>query len=265
VREIELEDHGCSGLEVDARPGPSGAAARPPGKPRPALPYAAHPEVDYALDAIVDGAGFRVMQHLEGLEVVTGFQMANSYFVEPLRTGPTLNIREDSGGVGGAIIRNWLGSFRTVSLDVLAGTGIVALGLEVRRRPSPWNRVTVRAWNGEILGVVEQRFRLLGTRYELQDPNGRVLATVERSWFRFFRFDFLVDGHPIGTIEKQWAGLAREMYTQADTFLVRIPESYADARVRLLLLAASVAIDFVHFEGKRKGGYMGLWLSRGHD
>ncbi|HTJ80950.1 MAG TPA: phospholipid scramblase-related protein [Polyangiaceae bacterium] len=260
MRDIELDDTASPGFEIDARPGP---APRQTGKPRPPLPYATHPEVDYALAAIVQGSGFRVMQHLEGLEIVSGFQMANSYFVEPLRDGPTLNVREDSGGIGGAIVRNWLGGFRTVQLDVLAGTGIVALGLELRRRPSPWNRVTVRAWNGDVLGFVEQRFRLFGTRYELLDATERVLATVERSWFRFFRFDFLVDGQRVGTIEKQWAGLARELYTQADTFLVRIPEAYGDARVRLLLLGASIAIDFVHFEGKRKGGYLGLWLTRG--
>ena len=264
MRQIELEDGPSPGFDVDVRTGPGPGAARPV-KARPPLPYAEHPEVDYALDAIADGPGFKVMQHQEGLEIVSGFQMANSYFVDPIRTGPTLNIKEESGGFGGAFIRNWVGAIRTVSLDVLSNSGIVALGLELRRRPSPFNRVTVRAWDGAILGFVEQRFRLLGTRYELQDPNGRVLAQVDRSWFRFFRFDLTVDGHAIGTIEKQWAGLAREIYTQADTFMVRIPETYRDVRVRLLLLAASIAIDFVHFDGKRQGGWFGLMMTRGPD
>jgi hypothetical protein len=77
-----------------------------------------------------------------------------------------------------------------------------------------------------------------------------------------FRFDVHGPSGPIGTIEKQWGGILKEMYAQADDFHVRINEAYPDPRGRLLLLAAVIAIDFVHFERARKGGYLAMRAMR---
>jgi hypothetical protein len=50
----------------------------------------------------------------------------------------------------------------------------------------------------------------------------------------------------VGRIEKKWSGAFTEIFTDADTFLVTLPQG--DATLRALVLAAAVLVDFVWFE-----------------
>lgn len=61
----------------------------------------------------------------------------------------------------------------------------------------------------------------------------------------------------IGTIRKQWSGLARELYTDADNFSITFPLSL-DVRAKAILLGAVFLIDFMYFEnsgGRVKDSY----------
>lgn len=262
VREIDPD--APLSFDVDLGVGGKSPAAivASPQRTGPTPPFARHPEAEYALEGFLSGSGFRIHQQIEASEVVLGFQRPNDYFVEPFSRSSSVRVTERGGTVLGAIVRNWLGGFRTVQLDVMGGRDMCVLELELTRRPSPWNRLVVRAWNGEEIGTIEQRFAWFGTRYDLLAPGGERLLTVVRRWFRMFRFDIHAPAGPIGTIEKQWGGILREMYAQADNFHVRIAEAYPDPRGRLLLLAAVIAIDFVHFERPRQGGYLALRAMR---
>jgi hypothetical protein len=264
VREIEPDAPLAFDVEVDVKPGTKaqGSPERAVALRGPPAPFAPHPEAEYALKGFLSGGGFRIHQQLEASEVVFGFQRPNDYFVKPFSRSATVRVTERGGTVMSALARNLLGGFRTVSLDVMGGRDMCVLEIELKRRPPPWNRLVVRAWNGEELGTIEQRFAWFGTRYDLLPPGGERLLTVTRRWFRMFRFDVHAPSGPIGTIEKQWGGLLKEMYAQADDFHVRVDESYPDPRGRLLLLAAVIAIDFVHFERPRQGGYFAMRAMR---
>ena len=50
----------------------------------------------------------------------------------------------------------------------------------------------------------------------------------------------------VGRIEKKWSGLLRESFTDADNFLVTLPDR--DEALRTLVLAAAVLVDFLWFE-----------------
>jgi hypothetical protein len=51
----------------------------------------------------------------------------------------------------------------------------------------------------------------------------------------------------VGRITKQWSGLLREAFTDADTFGVQLGPGM-DPRLRTLALAATFLIDFLYFE-----------------
>ena len=56
-------------------------------------------------------------------------------------------------------------------------------------------------------------------------------------------------GEEPGRVTKKWAGLARELFTTADTYVIALSDSAAGRRdVAQLLLAAGLAIDTVFKE-----------------
>ena len=56
-----------------------------------------------------------------------------------------------------------------------------------------------------------------------------------------------MSGQQIGKISKQWTGLAREAFTDADNFGVNFPMDTA-VKNKALLIGAVFLIDFMFFE-----------------
>lgn len=56
-----------------------------------------------------------------------------------------------------------------------------------------------------------------------------------------------LDGQQVGRINKQWSGLAREMFTDADHFGISFPIDL-DVKIKAVLLGACFLIDVMFFE-----------------
>ena len=53
----------------------------------------------------------------------------------------------------------------------------------------------------------------------------------------------------MGTITKQWAGIGKEFFTSADTYIISINEKLAaSSEAKTLLLAAGIALDTIYKE-----------------
>lgn len=57
----------------------------------------------------------------------------------------------------------------------------------------------------------------------------------------------------IGKIKKKWSGLGKELFTDADNFVVEFPQN-ASGKERMLLLTALFFIDFLFFENNQQQG-----------
>ena len=57
-------------------------------------------------------------------------------------------------------------------------------------------------------------------------------------------------GGEIARVTKQWSGFGREMFTDADTFVVQFTDGSTDNDFRLLMLASAFAIDLDFFENQ---------------
>ena len=66
----------------------------------------------------------------------------------------------------------------------------------------------------------------------------------------------LVQGQEVGKISKQFGGILREAFTDADTFGVEFPPTGMGSDVRKILLGATFLIDFVHFENNNRSNSM---------
>lgn len=57
----------------------------------------------------------------------------------------------------------------------------------------------------------------------------------------------------VGKITKQWSGIGREMFTDAQNFGLTFPIDL-DVKMKATLLGATFLIDFMYFERSNNGG-----------
>ncbi|XP_030372172.1 phospholipid scramblase 2-like [Scaptodrosophila lebanonensis] len=111
----------------------------------------------------------------------------------------------------------------------------------------------VTAPPGNIVGSIEQELTLLSPSFKVKDHLGDTVMRIEgpfstTSFFGDVDFDIVtLSGTKVGKISKQWSGLARELFTDADFFGITFPLDL-DARTKAVLLGATFLIDFMFFE-----------------
>ncbi len=129
-----------------------------------------------------------------------------------------------------------------VTLEVRDADGAPVLVLR-----KPWFRMTV--WverpDGAQVGSIVKRVRMGKARFTLRDPTAIEVGEVRAENWR--AKDFAVQGthgQEVARVAKQWGGLAREVFTDADHYVVRI-EPLTMEPVRSLALSAALAIDLI--------------------
>jgi uncharacterized protein YxjI len=111
------------------------------------------------------------------------------------------------------------------------------------------SKVWVEDGSGRRLGYFRSKIFSFGGGFWVHDEFDRQVAEVKGDW-KGWNFKFLtVEGKELGLVTKKWAGLAKELFTSADTYAVSIHEDAGADRSRaILLLAAALAIDIVYKE-----------------
>lgn len=127
-------------------------------------------------------------------------------------------------------------------LDVNDSDGRAVLHLH-----KPWFRMTfgVSGADGTEVGSISKRIRLGKARFTLSDSQGTEIGEIRAENWR--ARDFSVSdqtGTEVARTTKKWRGLATEMFTDADTYVVNI-EPYASDPIRSLALAGCLAIDVI--------------------
>ena len=194
-----------------------------------------------------------VKQRVERLEVFGGYECSNRYLFFDPHTGIEIGGADEStGGVGGFLSRAFLGPARPLNIDMTDPAQ--GVWLQARRPFSLLGFVkppTMAIHSNEgLLGTVTRIWPLvLRRRYRICVANRfDSELMIEGSLFRPWSFPVEKNGRPVGCIQKKWSGAGRELFTDADTFLVRFEDPGLDAAERRLLVAAAIAIDFDFFE-----------------
>ena len=107
-------------------------------------------------------------------------------------------------------------------------------------------KIFVVGGDGAQLGYFKGKLLSLGGGFFVYDMQDQLLAEIKGDW-KGWNFKFLSkDGSELGIATKKWAGLAKEMFTSADQYLVSLNESAPKSETSaILLLAAALAIDSV--------------------
>ncbi len=221
-------------------------------RPEGGDPHAARlsPAVQVALEPLLQGSRFRVVQQRQIAEAVVDVEFRNHYDVLDEGNRLFLDATETGEGVGAFFLRQFFRSGRPFTIDLRSPSGVIALQV---KRPFTFilSRAEVIGWDGEVLGSIQQRWRFFSRRLDLLSPQGRVLAHLHGPVFKPWTFQLMQGEREMGKIVKQWAGLFTEAITNADDFHVELAHGM-DARLRQLVLAAAFLIDFVWFERRNR-------------
>ena len=186
-----------------------------------------------------------VRQQKEWGEIVTGFETKNKYVVCDEDGNQIYFAAEQKGSL---LARLFLKANRPFYVAILDSEGSLALSVT---RPFRFffHEATVRDLSGNVLGVIKKNFSILNKRYTLFDDRNKECYTLKGPLLKPWTFIIKARDKEVGKISKQWSGLLKETFSDADNFGVKFPAN-ADKSVKGLLLGAVFLIDFVHFENK---------------
>ncbi|MDE2686272.1 MAG: phospholipid scramblase-related protein [Chloroflexota bacterium] len=185
-----------------------------------------------------------IRQQIEQMEIFTPFETANRYGVYTAGGTQLMHAYEESGGIS----RQFAGSRRALSIHVVEGDGAPVLHAS---RDFFWFRSHLRVdAGGRRIGALNRVFGF-GRKLALVDSEGHEITRIASGFTHpntFIAED--EDGHEIARVTKEWSGFGREMFTDADTFVVQFTDGSAGNDFRLLMLASAFAIDLDFFENQ---------------
>lgn len=197
-----------------------------------------------------------VKQKIEIFEMVTGMETANKYKVKNSMGQDIYKAEEHSDFCS----RQCCGPLRKFNMSITDNMNRNVISIDRPLKCGNFccpccglQQVTVTSpITGETLGFIKQTWSIF-PRFDIQDANGTTILKIEGplctiSCCADVAFQVLTgDGNEIGGITKQWSGIGREAFTDADNFGVKFPLDL-DVKVKATLLAAVFLIDFMYFE-----------------
>lgn len=115
-------------------------------------------------------------------------------------------------------------------------------------------RVDVLNADGELIGYFKSKLFSFGGGFWVYDKKDKQFAEVKGNFIGFNYRIITPEGDELGKVTKKWGGLAKEMFTSADTYMIDIDEDLHDQPVaKMLVLAAAISIDII-FKSNKGGG-----------
>ncbi|XP_031567695.1 phospholipid scramblase 1-like [Actinia tenebrosa] len=240
--------------------------------PAPQEPQNCPPGLEYLtqIDQIL------VHQQVELLEAFTGFETNNKYKVKNNMGQQIYFAEEDTD----CCTRQCCGPERPFEMKILdnAQREVIHLSRPLRCSsccfPCCLQEIEVQGPPGNVLGYCVQLWSICIPKFAIQNANRETVLKIEgplcqcslcgdvefqevdRSYevpmtarAIFLRLEVLSsDGNSqVGKISKQWSGLAKELFTDADNFGITFPMDL-DVNIKAVVLGACFLIDFMFFE-----------------
>lgn len=201
------------------------------------------------MDSIVAGRDrVLIQQTKEWGEILLGFESKNRFELKD-EQGVRLGLAaEEAQGLGQWFLRNLLGHCRRATIHVYD-----AQGNQVGRgeKPFRWFFHRMEVFDGEQkVGAVQRRWSLLHRVFAIENAAGQEVMELKSPFFHPWTFTLRFQGSEAGVIRKQWGGLLKEMFTDADAFGLEVG-AHVPVEVRKLLLVATFLVDFTCFENNQ--------------
>jgi uncharacterized protein YxjI len=103
-------------------------------------------------------------------------------------------------------------------------------------------KVHVTDATGATIGYFQSKLSI-GGAFRVFTADGTEIALVKGNW-KGRSFRFLSGETELGVVDQKWAGIAKEFFTSADNYIIRL-NGTPEPSIALLLLAAGLTIDIV--------------------
>lgn len=215
-----------------------------------------------------------IERQVELMNVVIGFEQANRYRIMNSNGEQIAYMEEKDFGIMKALGRQFFRLHRPFELEVFNNYGDLILTI---KRPFSFINSHIKALlpgydergnlMHEVVGESVQKWHLWRRRYDLFKLDDEV--TDEYAQYGaidsgFLAFDFPVyndNGDVIASVDRNWVGLGRELFTDTGVYIVRMdPAAFAGMGLiypsvagqltldqRAILLGNAVSIDFDYF------------------
>lgn len=197
-----------------------------------------------------------VHQKVELLEAFTGFETANKYTIKNSLGQKVYYAVEDTD----CLTRNCCGPRRPFDMKILDNyrNEVIHLNRPLRCDscffPCCLQSIEVSSPPGNVVGTVDQEWSICCPSYAIKNASGDTVLRIEgpfctMSFCGDVEFQVMsADGATqVGKISKQWSGMIREMFTDADYFGITFPIDL-DVRMKAVMLGACFLIDAMFFE-----------------
>ena len=197
-----------------------------------------------------------IKQKVELLELVSGLETANKYKVKNSMGQDVYSATEESDFCS----RQCCGPHRGFKISIKdkhSGQEIISCERPFKcfgGCPGVPHEMSIKsAVTGELLGKVVQNWHLTHPKFTIYDAADNPIFKMHGPFCACnfcsdvnFQIDDL-NGTQVGLIAKQWSGIIKEAYTDADNFSVNFPIDL-DVKLKAVLLGAVFLVDFMYFE-----------------
>lgn len=197
-----------------------------------------------------------VQQKVELIEAITGFETNNKFNVKNAIGQKVYWAAEHND----CCTRNCCGPLRRFKMRVFDAYQNEVMHL---RRPAACDScffpcclqsIEVSAPPGQYIGSVEQKWSMCYPHFVIKNVHGDTVLRIKGPFCTYsicgndVEFKILsLDGTEIGKISKQWSGLARELFTDADFFGISFPMDLS-IDIKAIMLGACFLIDAMFFD-----------------
>lgn len=181
-------------------------------------------------------------------EKVGFLKLTDTYDILEADTGRQVAVAQERPG-GHILVLRFLINKRLLPTKVMIGVSPEAPPLlSLERGFSLFrSRTSVKTGDGNEVGSFQSKVLSFGGGFRVFDKGGQQIAEVKGDW-KGWNFRFLsAAGQELGTVTRKWGGLAKELFTSADNYVINMAAGQPES-VMLLLLAAGIAIDTVYKE-----------------
>ncbi|KAL5014434.1 hypothetical protein ScPMuIL_008704 [Solemya velum] len=209
-----------------------------------------------------------IQQQMELLEALTGWETANKYKIKNNLGQQVYFAAEESD----ACTRQCCGPQRGFTIHITDNMGqeLIRVTREFKCCAGcSWcasvdacaHEITVEAPPGQVVGYVKQQQSSWAPYYHIMNANHEMVLSVKGPmcivsgpccrWDQEFLIFSKDDSTEVGKISKQWSGLLREYFTDADNFGVSFPMDL-DVKMKAVMIGLVFLIDFMFFETQQQ-------------
>lgn len=200
------------------------------------------------LEALTDQKQLIIRQRKELAELI-GFETRNKYEISNEQGQVIGFCAEQQKGFLGLVMRQFFGHWRSFELHFFDNQRNQVF---IVKHPFRFffQRLEVYAGGGRFIGSVQQRFGIVKKKFDIENPQGRVILKMQSGFLQFWTFPIYKGALEAAVIRKKWSGLFREAFMDADNFQLEFGRADLDDTEKSLILASAIFIDLQYFERK---------------